>query len=440
MQIPVKVFEPHRWHLEVLTLFDAERYNRYMLNWHRRSRKTTLAVNLLIREAFKHPKRVYGYIAPTYKQAKRIVWTDPNMLFKYLPKGIMEKKNEQELYVKLTNGSIIQILGADDPDSIRGVDFWGVVFDEFAVMRDETIYEEIVRPILMQDSRRWAMFIFTPKGAENHAYRYWNSQDEWYKSVLTARDSKIIPEKELDKMQRENEVLYRQEMMCEFIADEEMVLITSRMLAMLNDAPMLEEVDKSIIACDPSEGGDECVIYAIRDAKITSRKILRGRVQPMVVAGEIISMRRQEKIKKVIIDNIGVGSGIEGRLGELIGSENVIGFRASERSNLQGFKNLRAEAWWYAMEQIRDGKVAKIDDDKLRGQLCNVRYKVVDSSGTIQIEGKKEIKKRIGISPDRADAYVMGIWGLQFVNSEEEDEWIGGRIKRIRHIASRAGW
>ncbi len=41
----------------------------------------------------------------------------------------------------------------------------------------------------------------------------------------------------------------------------------------------------------------------------------------------------------------------------------------------------------------------------------------------ILIESKADIKKRLGNSPDRADAYVNGLYALQFV----EGQLIGGR-------------
>jgi hypothetical protein len=51
-----------------------------------------------------------------------------------------------------------------------------------------------------------------------------------------------------------------------------------------------------------------------------------------------------------------------------------------------------------------------------RGQLTTPTYEYRD--GRILIESKAEIKKRLGNSPDRADAYVNGLYALQFVDGE----------------------
>ena len=61
------------------------------------------------------------------------------------------------------------------------------------------------------------------------------------------------------------------------------------------------------------------------------------------------------------------------------------------------------------------------NDIYLRGQLTTPRYGF--RSGKILIESKDSIKQRLKKSPDRADAYVNGLYALQYVDGE----LIGGR-------------
>ena len=75
------------------------------------------------------------------------------------------KRHETELKVDLWNGSRIQIFGADNPDSLRGLGFDGVVLDEFALMSPRT-WSEIVRPAIA-DKLGYVIFIGTPMG-HNH--------------------------------------------------------------------------------------------------------------------------------------------------------------------------------------------------------------------------------------------------------------------------------
>jgi len=223
MLVPIKRFLDgiHKWQLEILKDFDAKKIRFFLINWHRRARKTTLAVNILIKECCKNPNSRYGYITSTYKAAKNIVWTDPNMLKSYLPMDAVEKINESELYVKFKNGSILSLHGADKPDNIRGVDFSGVVLDEFPLIK-AMVWDEIIQPIIRQSKDRWAIFIFTPKG-KNHAYQQWvkaKDNPEWKRYELRASQSNIFPEEELEKAKAETpQVLYLQEYECEFSDD-----------------------------------------------------------------------------------------------------------------------------------------------------------------------------------------------------------------------------
>jgi hypothetical protein len=75
----------------------------------------------------------------------------------------------------------------------------------------------------------------------------------------------------------------------------------------------------------------------------------------------------------------------------------------------QRFKNRRAEAYYEAMEACSDGRVDMDElDEELQRELMEHRYKT-NSTGLIQIEAKEDIAKRLGHSPDRADAFVMAL-------------------------------
>ena len=65
--------------------------------------------------------------------------------------------------------------------------------------------------------------------------------------------------------------------------------------------------------------------------------------------------------------------------------------------------------------------VSMPNDNSLRQQLGHIGYTTA-SKGRIKIESKADIKKRLsGSSPDRADALVMGLWGLQFIPQKDND-------------------
>lgn len=196
---------------------------------HRRFGKTRFALGELATAGFEcsHHNPQYAYIAPTYGQAERIAWTYLKEMFEKYP-GI--EKNEQKLRLKIPRhdkGDFITIwlLGAENPDSIRGIYLDGVIFDEYAQMAP-VIWGEVVRPLL-SDRLGWAIFIGTPKGMNQFYQMYQTAQLnmsknphlKWLAFSAPANKTGIIPKDELEALRAEmSEEEYEQEFECSFQA------------------------------------------------------------------------------------------------------------------------------------------------------------------------------------------------------------------------------
>lgn len=140
----------------------------------------------------------YAYIAPLFVQAKQIAWE----YLKEYGADVIEKKNESELYVDLVNGARIYLLGADNPDRLRGLYLDGVVLDEFADMKPR-MFGEVIRPALA-DRNGWAVFIGTPKG-KNAFYDVFQrsvTDPDWFSLMLKASDSGLLSDAEIKDMRK----------------------------------------------------------------------------------------------------------------------------------------------------------------------------------------------------------------------------------------------
>jgi hypothetical protein len=77
-----------------------------------------------------------------------------------------------------------------------------------------------------------------------------------------------------------------------------------------------------------------------------------------------------------------------------------------------GMANLRAEAYWRLREALDpalgppETRLRLPDDPELLSELCSVRWRPV-GAGKVQVEPKPDIQKRLGRSPDKADAVAM---------------------------------
>ena len=196
---------------------------------------------------------------------------------------------------------------------------------------------------------------------------------------------------------------------------------------------------KKLITCDPARyGDDETVIYLLKNTEIAESEIY-GKKSLMHTANILHTISHKNGDCLIVVDVCGIGAGIIDRLIEM--GDNVLGIdNASKSEEPEKYYNLRSEIWCKAADMFADGDIQlKNAELRLAGQLCTPRYEF--RNGKILIEAKADIKKRLGNSPDRADAYVNGIYALDFVEgelvgkkdsySEDEDEVYSGNFSAM---------
>ena len=182
----------------------------------RRFGKTHLSVTELLKAATSGKNKNCWYVAPTYGAAKEIAW---DMLIHTIPEEYIVKSNESALTLRLINGSVISLKGAEKPNNLRGRALDFVVLDEFADMRPEAWYE-VIRPSL-SDREGSALFIGTPKG-RNHFYDLWASgmdgAEGWASFQYTTLEGGNVPEAEVEAARIDlDERTFNQEYCAEFV-------------------------------------------------------------------------------------------------------------------------------------------------------------------------------------------------------------------------------
>ena len=216
--IPYK-FKQRDYQLPILRAFDSG-YKRIVAVWHRRSGKDKTAIQIVNKAM---PLRVgsYYYFLPTYNQAKKIIWDgmdrDGFRFMDHFPPQLVAKKSDSELKVTMKNGSIFQLIGTDNIDSIVGTNPIGCVFSEYSLQNPQAW--DYIRPILKENGG-WALFLYTPRG-KNHGfdlYEMASRNPDWFCQLLTVRDTDIISEAEIQQERDEgmDEDLIQQEYYCSF--------------------------------------------------------------------------------------------------------------------------------------------------------------------------------------------------------------------------------
>jgi phage terminase large subunit len=170
---------------------------------HRRFGKTLLCLCLLIKHSHMcpHPAPRYAYLAPLFRQAKQISWDYLRRFAAQIPGAV---PNEAELRLDLPwNNARIQLLGADNPDSLRGMYLDGCILDEYAQMQPRA-WTQVIRPAL-SDRLGWAIKVGTPYG-KNHFYFDWREavraqaegDTDYHAALYRASETGVIPQAELD--------------------------------------------------------------------------------------------------------------------------------------------------------------------------------------------------------------------------------------------------
>jgi hypothetical protein len=179
----------------------------------RRFGKTYLALTELVQAAWGRG-RLAWYVAPTYKQAKRIAWKPLKELTRSYWAG---RPNETDLRIELTSGGTICLRGADNYDSLRGDGLDFLVLDEYASIAREA-WTEVLRPALADKEGR-ALFIGTPRGF-NHFHELVESatsQPDWKAFQFTTAEGGNVSSQELASAAQElDERTYRQEFEASF--------------------------------------------------------------------------------------------------------------------------------------------------------------------------------------------------------------------------------
>jgi len=167
----------------------------------RRFGKSYLAAWLLIIKALQSKDKDVFYVAPTFQQAKDILWS----ILKKIGHEVIKSTHENTATITLVNDRKIYLKGSDRPDTLRGVGLSYVVMDEYASMKPE-VWEMILRPTLA-DVKGGALFIGTPSG-KNHFYKLWldaqkdENRDEWEAFQFTSKDNTFLDPSEIEAAKR----------------------------------------------------------------------------------------------------------------------------------------------------------------------------------------------------------------------------------------------
>ena len=181
----------------------------------RRFGKSFLSINELAKFA-RNPNSMCLYCAPTYRQAKTVIWSDLKGML--IDVGWVKKINESEMQITLVNNSTITVRSTDNYDALRGGKYDFIVLDECADMNPDAWFQ-VLRPTL-SDRQGHALFIGSPKG-RNWFYDMWMdcvNKADWQAFQFTTLEGGNVPPEEIEAAKNDmDEKTFEQEYLARFV-------------------------------------------------------------------------------------------------------------------------------------------------------------------------------------------------------------------------------
>ena len=434
----VLLFEPDEW--QQLALMDLVENPKVAIKSGQGVGKTGLEAVVLLWFLCCYPYPRIVATAPTKQQLHDVLWSEVS---KWMSKSPLLSKilKWTKTYIYLKNYEkrwFAVARTATKPENMQGFHEDNMLFivDEASGVADP-IMEAILGTLSGANNK--LLMCGNPTRTSGTFFDAFNSDRVLYKChTVSSMDSLRTNKENIDVLIRKygrdsNVVLVR--VFGEFPKQEDDIFISlsiiEQCISTLYELPEKQVSPHIIFGVDVARfGDDETIIYQNIQGKLKMAKHRRGQ-DLMATVGDIVSLYR-EIVKKcpnykgriyVNIDDTGLGGGVTDRLREVKREENlnrlfVIPINAAERIETdtkegkeaaEHYNNITTHMWAVLRDLLENKQVQIEDDAETVAQLSTRKY-FIASNGKLELESKKEMKKRKLGSPDRADAAALCVY------------------------------
>jgi hypothetical protein len=300
------------------------------------------------------------------------------------------------MIIELINGSILQMVGADNIDRIVGTNPIGVVFSEYSLMKPDVW--NLISPILRENDG-FAIFIMTPRGT-NHAFDLMQTiknDKNWFVQILTVDDTQALSKEQLAEAKAEMpQDLFKQEYYCTFLdnglgffrrVDE-------------NTYKVEEYTPKEFalyqIGVDLAKYNDYTVIspFNLQDFHLLKQDSF-NQMDYNLQKARIENVYLKHNKGRIVIDSTGVGEPVFDDLNAR--GMNILPFRFNKTSRTDLLKNLQI--------LLEQDKIKIPNDEVLIDELKSMTYELTDMGGT-------KITVPDGKHDDRIMSLALAVWDI----------------------------
>jgi hypothetical protein len=394
--------------------------------------KTTVMAIIVWWSLFCHDDVKVTIFGPTDSQLENGIWNELNILYDKMDKFLRDQWEVQsEKIERKTNPSTCyarrRVINKDNPSSISGIHAANNFFlvDEASGVPDEA-FDLALQNHLDSDPNPKLILVSNPKYRSGFFYRTWEDHsisDDWVKVHGKMTDNPNVTPERLAQAERryggKGSNGYIINVLGEFPdSDEEGLIPAWHVNVAVDNAEAIPSPSRPIFwGVDPAgPGKDRTIILKRQDNKVLEMPVERQGFTITQLSYLIRDMWRalphDERERTIIaVDANGLGRGLAANLRDFGMRVHAVTTQSSptkgrDAQGREQFAKLRDQLWWEAREWFATENVSIPNCDPLIKELKSISW-AFDGAGRTKVEGKLEMKKRLKMSPDYADALCL---------------------------------
>ena len=408
--------EPFDYQAEFLRALLDER-KMSVKSGHGTGKSTTASWAMLWFMLLRYPCKVV-VTAPTSSQLFDAMFAELKRWINELPKELQQLLNVKSDRVELVSAPAEAFIScrtarAETPEALAGVHSDNVllIIDEASGV-PEQVYEAAAGS--MSGHNATTLMLSNPTRSSGTFFESHNRMAHtWWTRTWSCKDSPLVSHEFVDEMELRygpESNAYRVRVLGEFPLSDDNTIIPYHLVESAQNRDVVVSDEAMIVwGLDVARFGSDATALCKRQGPIvTELRSWRG-LDLMQTTGRIVAeyeaLAPSKRPTEILVDSIGVGSGVVDRLQEL--GLPVRGVNVAESPSMgDTYMNLRSELWFKCKAWLEDRSCKLPKDDQLIAELTAIRYSFT-SSGKMKAESKDEMRKRGLGSPDLADALCL---------------------------------
>jgi phage terminase large subunit len=251
-----------------------------------------------------------------------------------------------------------------------------------------------------------AIGIFNPVTANCYAVKNWNREGRWLSMRWNGEKSPIVTRELIESQKKygEDSNPYRVNILGKPPLADQNTLIPPDWVQQAIDSDDVEAdgAAPTIAGVDVGRGGDRSVVI-IRQGGVVEHIATNQSADLMIVAEWVHGLMTAWSVDNGYVDVGGVGAGVYDRLCQLRPNCTPV-VAQGESCNKSRYFNKRSEMFMRLRDAFQNRTIRIPRNEDLVNELTTLMY---EPEKKCQVLSKKEIRKKLGFSPDLADALAL---------------------------------